>query len=75
MLNHFHAEAGVDERRTPFTIASGTTTVTGLFDGTFPLDVGPRSRAALVTLANSPVEVPEGALTGCDVSFATVRTS
>ena len=58
----------------PFPIASGPTTVTGLFDGTPPLDVGALSSTALVTSAGSPVEVPEGTLTGCDVSFVAVRT-
>jgi hypothetical protein len=55
----------------PFTIAPGTTTG-GLFAGTPPLD-HQVTGTALVTSARRPVQVAEGALQGCDVSFAPAR--
>ncbi|HTJ74354.1 MAG TPA: hypothetical protein VL337_03230, partial [Acidimicrobiales bacterium] len=60
-------------REDPFVIASGATTVKGVFAGTPPLDVRWLSSTALVTSAGSPVEVPEGTLTGCDVSFVSAH--
>jgi hypothetical protein len=60
-------------REDPFVIASGATTVKGVFGWIPPLDVGGLSNTPLVTSAGSPVEVPEGTLTGCDVSFVSAH--
>jgi hypothetical protein len=59
----------------PFTIAGGETTIRGRFARTPPMPHAAERWTALVTFAGRPVEVSDGALAGCKVTFVETGTS